>query len=1102
MASSSSDQQLHDELDRLAAFQPRSDTIRLLSPGNTSSATQRTADSSTSISPPQRQFSPGRSRSQHSNAPKRHVSPSRSARKQQMTNSKTKQQEQPIQTHADPAIDAEGNSNNISFRGARSRFHEKSKTQQHSSSNSNIPNGKVSSPKRKTAASSSYGEAAGVTQLGRHEVTIYADQPPSNPRITSNNSPLLADATLPSSTYPSIAAKMMVGQSGSDLDDMTAGQQGSAMGSLTLGSFSRTQVAGNLTMTPSSLLLSGIVNLSLMRTPTTLVVNDENSKNADTVLNLSGKPAIFGPITRFLYMPSPTRTVQESLDRHIQFLLTRHSVHNNHNHEGANENSNQTDSFDTIWNCTPSYSLDSSSLYEPAVRIADRVNTNSAARECLRHGDIEAAIAVYQAARQKQHQLQEQVVSFTSGSGAERLDTSERVETLSKMSILLLYAGRNQEAMETVNEASALILQDNPFAETRPLQAVMITMAVGLIHLSSSRMNKALQSWRQTIQTCFRALGYDHPIVAVLMNNIGVLHAETGDTMAASKALEESLLLQRSLLKSGHHTDTDYSLHQMATTMSNLAIILELQEEFNAALNYLQESQALYESVEGDDDGDAADSVFDLTCASGSLTSTLSVRNGNPYHNKIQRIVQYHLDRLHKARQDFLDRKVRNASSTLLETSSIEDGSSEASDDTNDPEATEDAIMAGLVEKRSLHGKHSVQKGHRKTLQLSDIYDYILLGSLRSEWTPRERIRETVLAWFGRPSAKTKSRSALPLTASLFGLPIGAKTQITSRGTITGTWDDKAGYGQKPSSLLSQAKANVGTNSLHKKEHSVEKAFAKVRAKILEHVERDDLVGAMEICQHALDQYKSAYSDDHGLVGMALHMTGMLHLLAEEYLQAYGVFKEAVKVRKTAHGVDDVRVASTLMKLALLEYAAMDIPAAGRTMGEIRDKYLKVLGFGHPHLAQIMNNIAVLRYEQGDIDTAIRALEIAYEYQRKIIEDVTRGPAEQGVELNHTQVAEVVMAYTLSNIAFLYYHKDDQLSSLRLYEEARGILSRNAPPSDRVMLQIQDSIECLMGRGVDMVPCDERCRLTGQDGALSQSAQCHPTLSQVLCRRK
>ena len=871
-------------------------------------------------------------------------------------------------------------------------------------------------------------------------------------------------------------------RSSSDLDGHQGGS--SATGSLTLGSFSRTQVAGNLTMTPASLLLSGIVNLSLMRTPPALLAVIEEDEDGER------KP---DPTSKFMYMPSATRTVQESLDRHIQFQLSRRS----HSSNGANGETGsggmqQTTSFDAHnWTGSPSYSLDSSSLYEQPFLSDDRGDASSSARECLRNGNVEGAISVYQAALDKQHQTTERVVSFTAGSAAAQLDTYERVETLAKMSILLLYAGRNQEAMETANKASALILQDNPFAETRPLQAVMITMAVGLIHLSTGRVNKALQSWRQTIQTCCQALGYDHPIVAVLMNNIGVLHAETGDTMAASKALEESLMLQRALLKSGPHTDTDYALHQMATTMSNLAMVLELQEEFTTAINYLQESQALYESVEDLDEGIEAESTFDFTFTSGSFHSNPSLKTSSSYHHKIQRIVHHHLDRMHDARQEYLDRKVRNASSTLLESKS--DGSSETSESTEDPEACEDAVMASLVEKRSSIGKHAVQQGHRKTLQLSDIYDYILLGSIRSEWTPRERVRETVLAWFGRPSAKTNARSALPFSASLFGLTIGAKTQITTRETISGTWESES----NPSSLMMHAKMTAQSRASQSPVDTIEKIFSPVRAQIMEHVENDEPAEALLVCQSALDGFKAAYSEDHALVGMALHMIGMLHLLAEEYLQAYGVLKEAVRVRKAAHGVDDAKVASTMMKLALLQYAAMDIPASGRTMGEIRGTYLKVMGFGHPHLAQIMNNIAILRYEQGDIGAAIRALEIAYEYQRKIIEDSVRvGEEASVVDSDHTQVAEVVMAYTLSNIAFLYYHKDDQLSSLKLYEEARVILSRHAPPSDRVMIQIQDSIECLMGRGVDMVPCDERCKITGQ-GALAQSAQCSPNMSNI-----
>ena len=73
-------------------------------------------------------------------------------------------------------------------------------------------------------------------------------------------------------------------------------------------------------------------------------------------------------------------------------------------------------------------------------------------------------------------------------------------DTLSKLSVLYLYANRFQDAMETVNEASRLALKDNPLKETRPLQNVMITMGVGLIHLANNQVAQALHMWRQTIQ--------------------------------------------------------------------------------------------------------------------------------------------------------------------------------------------------------------------------------------------------------------------------------------------------------------------------------------------------------------------------------------------------------------------------------------------------------------------------------------------------------------------------------------------------------------------------------------------------------------------------
>ena len=71
------------------------------------------------------------------------------------------------------------------------------------------------------------------------------------------------------------------------------------------------------------------------------------------------------------------------------------------------------------------------------------------------------------------------------------------------------------------------------------------------------------------------------------------------------------------------------------------------------------------------------------------------------------------------------------------------------------------------------------------------------------------------------------------------------------------------------------------------------------------------------------------------------------------------------------------------------------------------------------------------------------------------------------------------MAYTLSNMAFMFYKKDDRLGSLRLFQEAKAHLAKHAPQNDRVMLLIKENVETLVGRGLNNAVCAPAECLTG-----------------------
>ena len=146
----------------------------------------------------------------------------------------------------------------------------------------------------------------------------------------------------------------------------------------------------------------------------------------------------------------------------------------------------------------------------------------------------------------------------------------------------------------------------------------------------------------------------------------------------------------------------------------------------------------------------------------------------------------------------------------------------------------------------------------------------------------------------------------------------------------------------------------------------------------------------------------------------------------------------------------------------------MDIAAASRTFSKVQEIYLASMGYAHPHLAKIMNNIGVLRYKEGDFSGATHAFEIAYEYQCCLVEE----------HPGNSAAAEIAMGYNLTNIGFLYHEQDELVSAVRLFEEAWSTLTPHLFADDPKVLMVQHNIEYLGGKGIDKsAPCEEGCQL-------------------------
>lgn len=820
--------------------------------------------------------------------------------------------------------------------------------------------------------------------------------------------------------------------------------------------FSQTIVAGNLIMTSSVLLLSSVVNLSVLKHSDTYLLQPTEEHPNPFQIRPPAQGSISDP-QKFLFAPPAAKTVRDSLQRHFSFHLARR-------HKGPQSTTVTDDiEFDIpdAARTPPRLSAaspvrdedDESDESEAAPRPLTPSTVHTVVQDCLKANNVGAAVAVYQAYLQKQnslgrpggeHGLKSPSSSFSTPDRSQSYVTSmshsvvddmdaQRADTMGKLAVLCLYGGQNKEAMNYAMEAARMHKEN----ANRPLSTVMATMQVGLIHFATSRAGRALKAWREAMQVCCLAVGYDHPIVAVLLNNIGVLHHDSGDSMAAIRALEESLALQRSMLSSGlAAVHVDHALYQLATTMGNLALALELSERYDRAIALLQESQSLYESVEHNEE--SADDC-----------------------NEASEIVQENLERLLLMRENFLARGRNEESLLQTESNSMGDASTTDGDRSSTLFGNADGIPA--------------KNGETHWMQAADNHDYLLLGLVSKELTPRQRVREIVLTWFGRCTdddsviaggggvVVVERTPFMPFAEGGAGDDpdssfISSKPSEADRGSTVG-------QPTSPDRTKQELVVDTDTDSVVNADLNLHQ----IHVQALAHLDQYEIGDALDLFVSALKSHKIKYGEEHHLVGTALHNIGMVHLFAEEYLQAYGIFKEAARIRAIALGHDHPDVAASMIKIGLLQYAAMDIAAAIRTFSEVREIYLSTAGYAHPHLAKIMNNIGVLRYEEGDFTGATRAFEIAYEYQRRLVED---NPGD-------SVVAQIAMGFTLANIGFLYHRQDELVSAVRLFEEARATLTRHLLTTDPKVMMIQQNIEYLVGRGVDIgAPCEEGCQLT------------------------
>ena len=237
---------------------------------------------------------------------------------------------------------------------------------------------------------------------------------------------------------------------------------------------------------------------------------------------------------------------------------------------------------------------------------------------------------------------------------------------------------------------------ENATAADTVTTATATTSSSLLLGSNHSRTNKPLDSWREATQLACVGVGYEDWHTAVLLNNIGVWHAEREDPTSALAALQEAHALQTTLMAKQQRNNVEQletGLFLLATTMTNLALVEKRPE-------VLLEARTILSSLEN---------------VSPTLLQLMD--------QEMYRLAEGEL-----------------ALGTADRHTNVEDDEASV--------ATADSLES--IRSSSLFGNSDgipIRAAERLSHQIVLTEDFIVLGPLHPSWSGPERIHRTVQTW-------------------------------------------------------------------------------------------------------------------------------------------------------------------------------------------------------------------------------------------------------------------------------------------------------------------------------------------------------------------
>jgi tetratricopeptide (TPR) repeat protein len=626
-----------------------------------------------------------------------------------------------------------------------------------------------------------------------------------------------------------------------------------------------------------------------------------------------------------------------------------------------------------------------------------------------------------------------------------RMSISELIISLQgQLVILCLVAGRNSEASRYSTEAvkslkkttESISINDGNNTDGNTLhsaQAIATLLRHGLVLFSTNKVSQAMKAYREALQMAIAMNGFEDTTVSILLCNIGVFHLECGDTKGSLRSLEESLEIQRSILRDGTEArqlgSAEEAIYRLAITMCNLAVAYEGTGQFDQSTSLLEESISLFQSTE-------LDTTIDEEIVMKHLQFSMDRQSSSK--NVVDVTILNTSDEAENGVCQFYDLDQSGNSEA------IQSFISSAFADDDEDESNKDDMSDSSERSMTLFGNSDGVPSNRGRpwlwLEESDNHDFLLLGPLQPELTAEQRVRETLRFWNGGGS------------------------NIIGTTADVGTDDDRNNPSSRHNARemlkyeLSFNGETVVDADLHLKT---------IHKQAMAYLDENKIDAAVDILYGAVRSHRAKYGATHHLVGSELHNIGMVLFYAQRYSEALSAFENAVVIRDESLNPNHPDIQSSWIKIALIHLAMGSIHRAHDVFSDIRDKLLpNINGYALVQLAKVYNNIGVIAYEFNDLDNALESFKAAYDCQREIWKkcklDEKHSDDENDSDSCYWHVVKLARANTLCNMAFIYVKVNDYERGLEVYDRAYSILYRLLPKHHPTIVYVVANIDLLL----------------------------------------